>query len=110
MIRKGMYPYEYMDDFQKYEEAKPPSKNALYSKLSMKGKSDNDYEHAQQILNTMEKKSLGCYHNFYLKTVVLLLADVFETFRNTCLNHYKLDPSHFYTATGYLIKDSFWEL
>ena len=66
----------------------------------MKGISDQDYEHAQQVWNTMEKKTLGCYHDTYLATDVLLLADVFETFPNTCLKNYKLDPAHFYTATG----------
>ena len=48
----------------------------------------------------MEKKNLGCFHDMYLKTDVLLLADVFETFRDTCLQHYKLDPAHFYTVPG----------
>ena len=66
----------------------------------MKGRSDQDYEHTQQVWNTMEKETLGCYHDSYLKTDVLLLADVLETFRNTCLEHYKLDPAHFYTAPG----------
>ena len=66
----------------------------------MKGISDQDHEHAQQVRNTMEKKTLGCYHDTYLKTDVLLLADVFETFRNTCLKNYKLDPVHFYTTPG----------
>ena len=64
----------------------------------MKGINDQDIEHAQQVWNTMEKKTLGCYHNTYLKTDVLLLADVFETFRNTGLKNYKLDSAHFYTA------------
>ena len=48
----------------------------------------------------VEKKTLGCYHDTYLKTDVLLSADVFETFWNTCLKNYKLDPAHFYTAPG----------
>ena len=66
----------------------------------MKGISYQDCEHAQQAWNIMEKKTLDRYHNTYLKTDVLLLADVFETFRNTYLKNYKLDPAHFYTAPG----------
>ena len=81
-------------------QKKLPPKNALCSRLKMKDTSDQDYEHAQQVWNTMEKKNLGCYRNTYLKTDVLLLADVFETFRNTCLENYKLYPAHFYTAPG----------
>ena len=100
MIRKGVYPYEYMDSWEKFEETSLPPKDAFYSRLSMKGISDQDHEHAQQVWNTMEKKTLGCYHDTYLKTDVLLFADVFETFRNTCLKNYKLDPAHFYVAPG----------
>ena len=85
MIRKGVYPYEYMDGWEKFEETTLPAKDAFYSRLNMKGISDQDYEHAQQVWNTMEKKTLGCYHDTYLKTDVSLLMDVFETFRNTCL-------------------------
>ena len=48
----------------------------------------------------MEKKALGCYHNTYLKIDVLLLADVFETFWDTFLKHYRLEPAHFYTVPG----------
>ena len=100
MIRKGIYPYEYMDGWKKFQEISSPPKDAFYSRLNMKGISDQDYEHAQQVWNTMNKKTLGCYHDTYLKTDVLLLADVFETFRNTCLKNYKLDPAHFYIAPG----------
>ena len=64
----------------------------------MKGISDQDHEHAQQVWNNMEKKIPGCYHNTYLKTDVLLLADVLETLWNTCLKNCKLDPAHFYTT------------
>ena len=98
MIRKGVYPYEYMDGWKKFEETTLPPKYAFYSTLSMKGISDQDYEHAQQVCNTMEKKTLGYYHDTCLKIDVLLLADVFETFRNTCLKNYRLDPAHYYTA------------
>ena len=66
----------------------------------MKGISDQDYEHAQKVWNIMEKKTLRRYHDTYLKTDVLLLADVFETFWNTCLKNYKLDPAYFYTTPG----------
>ena len=98
--RKDVYPYEYMDSWKKFEETKIPPKNAFYIKLNMKSISDQDYEHAQQVWNIMEKKTLRCYHNTYLKTDVLLLTDVFKTLRNTCLGHYRLDPAHFYRATG----------
>ena len=95
MRRKGVYPYEYMDGWKKVEETSLPLKDVFYSRLNIKGIGDQDYEHAQQVWNIMEKKTLGCYHDTYLKTDVLLLADVFETFRNTCLKNYKLDPAHF---------------
>ena len=66
----------------------------------MKGISNQDYEHAQQIWNIMEKKTMGCYYDTYLETDALLLADVFETLWNTCLENYTLDAAHFYTAPG----------
>ena len=104
LIRKGVYPYEYMDGWRKFEEASLPPKHAFYSRLNMKGVSDHDYEHAQQVWYRItpehENITLGDYHDVYLATDVLLLADVFETFRNTCLKNYKLDPAHFYTAPG----------
>ena len=100
MRRKGVYPYEYMDNWEKFEEVKLPDKEAFYSKLNMTGISDKDYEHAQQVWNSMIEKTLGSYHDVYLNTDVLLLADIFENFRDTCLKHYNLDPAHFYTAPG----------
>ena len=82
--RKGVYPYEYMDDWEKFDETSLPPKNAFYSRLNIKGISDQDHEHGEKVWNIMEKKTLCCYHNTYLKIDVLLLADVFETFRNSC--------------------------
>ena len=91
MIRQGVYPYQYMDGWKKFEETSLPTKDAFYSRLNMECISDQDYEHAQQLWNTIEKKTLGCYHDTCLKTDVMLLADVLEIFRNTCLKNYKLD-------------------
>ena len=100
MIIRGVYPYEFIDSWKKFDEKHLPPKKAFYNRLNMKGISDQDYEHAQQVWNTMERKTLGCYHDTFLATDVLLLADVFETFRNACLKKFKLDPAHFYTAPG----------
>ena len=100
MIIRGVYPYEFIDSWKKFEEKNLPPKDTFYNRLNMKGISDQDYEHAQQVWNTMERKTLGCYHDTFLATGVLLLADVFETFRNACLKKFKLDPAHFYTAPG----------
>ena len=72
MIREGVYPYKYMDDWEKFEEVSLLPKDAFYSRLNMKGISDLYYEHAQQVWKTMEGKTLGCYHDIYLKTEVLL--------------------------------------
>ena len=95
MRHKGVYLYEYMDGWKKFEKTSLPSKDAFYSRLNMKGISNQDYEHAQQVWNIM-----GSYRDTCLKTDVLLLADVFETFRNTCLKNCELDPAHFYIAPG----------
>ncbi|XP_057296278.1 uncharacterized protein LOC130625239 [Hydractinia symbiolongicarpus] len=98
--RKGVYPYEYVDSFDKFNETKLPAKDAFYSKLNRTGISDADYAHAQKVWKDMKIKNMGVYHDIYLKTDVLLLADVFETFRETCLKHYQLDPANFYPAPG----------
>ena len=100
MIQKVTYPYEYMGSWKKFEKTKLPPKNVFKSKLNMKGISDSDHEYAQQVQNTMEGKSLVCYHSTYLKIGVLLWADIFENFENTCLVHYQLDTAHFYTGPG----------
>ena len=77
MRRKGIYPYEYMDGWEKLEETSLQPKDAFYSRFNMKSISDQDHEHAQQVWNIMEKNTLYCYHDTYLKTDALLLAGVF---------------------------------
>ena len=98
--RKGVYPYDYMDTEERLKEKCLPPKEAFYSKLSGRGITDKDYEHAKNVWDVFEIKTLGDYHNLYNKTDVLLLADVFENFRNICLEHYGLDPAHYLTAPG----------
>ena len=87
-----------MDGSQKFEETNLPPKDAFYNRFHRKGISDQDHEHVEKVWNIREGKALGFYHDTYLKTVVLLLAGVFETFCETCLKHYKLDPAYFYTT------------
>ena len=67
MIRKGAYPYEYMDGWKKSEETRLPPKDAFYSRLNMKGISDHDYEHTQQVWNTIEKKGPRLLSRYLLK-------------------------------------------
>ena len=97
---KGVYPYDYMDSFQKFDDTKLPSKKDFYSQLTDEDITDDDYSHAQKVWNTFNIENMGEYHDLYLKTDVNLLADVFENFRNTCLSYYKLDPCHYFTSPG----------
>ena len=98
LIKKGIYPYEYMTDWDKFKETKLPPREAFYSKLNMTGVKDEDYEHVNRVWKEFGIKNLGEYHNLYLKMDVILLANVFEAFRKVCLKNYGLDPAHFYTA------------
>ena len=100
LTRKGVYPYDYVTSINKFKETKLPSKEDFYSKLLDQGISDKDYQHANKVWNTFNCQTLQDYHDLYLTTDVLLLADVFENFRKTCLKHYKLDPCHYSTAPG----------
>jgi hypothetical protein len=98
--RKGVYPYEYVDSFERFDEARLPPKEVFYSRLSREHITDADYQHALRVWEAFGCKTFGDYQDIYLRTDVLLLADVFETFRNTSMKHYGLDPAHYYTAPG----------
>ena len=100
MIRKGVYPYDFMDSFKKFDETRLPTKEDFYSILNDEHISDEEYKHAQTVWDEFKLKTMGEYHDLYLKTDVLLLADVFENFRRTCLQYYKLDPCHYFTSPG----------
>ena len=90
----------YMNGIEKFEETKLPPKEKFFSKLNDCEVSDEDYNHAQRIWKEFRIKNLGEYRDLYLKSDVLLLADVFEEFRNVCLENYSLDPAWYYTSPG----------
>ncbi|XP_055325648.1 uncharacterized protein LOC129579533 [Sitodiplosis mosellana] len=98
--RKGVFPYEYLSGMEQLKETNLPLKADFYSKLNGEGISDDDYQFAHDIWQKFNCKTLGDYSELYLKTDVLLLADVFENFRNTCHTIYSLDPANYYTAPG----------
>ena len=100
LTRKGVYPYDYVTSIEKLRETKLPPKEAFYSILYNEEISDEDYQHAFNVWNTFNCQNLQDYHDLYLKSDVILLADVFENFRKTCLKYYKIDPCHYYTAPG----------
>ena len=100
VARKGVYPYEYMDSLEKLKETKLPPKEAFYLRLNDGGISNEDYAHALKVWRIFKMEYFKDYHELYNKVDVLLLADVFENFRNICLENYELDPAHYYTAPG----------
>ena len=100
LTRKGVYPYDYVSSNEKLSKTQLPPKEEFYSKLNDEDITDDDYQHAINVWNTFKCKTIRDYHDLYLKSDVLLLSDVFENFRNTCLHHYNLDPAHYYTSPG----------
>ena len=100
LTRKGVYPYEYVNSWDRFEETQLPSIDAFYSNLNMSSISEEDYQHTQRVWEEFGIHNLGDYHDLYLRTDVVLLANVCKASRDTCLKHYKLDPTHFYTSPG----------
>ena len=95
--RKGVYPYDYMDREEKLDEISLPPKESFYNKLNKSEISDDDYAIAVEMFNMLPRKTLKEYTSLYLKLDVLLLADVFESFRLTSLEYNKLDPLQYLT-------------
>ena len=100
MKQKGTYPYDYMDSFQKFNDTQLPIKKDFFSILYNEHITHEQYNHAQTVWNTFKLKTMGDYHDLYLKSDTLLLADIFENFRKTCLQYYKLDPCHYFSSPG----------
>jgi len=100
LLKKGIYLYEYMDSFERSTKTELPPKEEFSSKLAGKGITDDEYTHTKKDWAKFGCKTLGDYHNLYMKTNVMLLADVFENFQKVCMGKYRLDPAHYYTAPG----------
>ena len=100
MVQKGVYPYDYIDSYEKLNIDKLPSQDKFYSNLYNSSCSDEDYKQALTVWEKFECKTFLDYHNIYLQSDVLLLADVWKAFRETCFKNYNLDCLYYYTAPG----------
>ena len=101
LLRKNVYPYEYIDSFERFFETSLLDKGAFYSNLNMEGITDIDYRHAKNVFNKLNNNNnLGDYHDLYVQSDTLLLADVFINFGKVCFDIYELDPAHFLSAPG----------
>lgn len=101
VTRKGIFPYEYVDSYEKLESTvELPSQDKFYSTLTETAVNDEDYVHAKAVWRTFQCRNLAEYSDLYLKTDVLLLTDVFEAFRNVCMNLYGLETCNFMTLPG----------
>ena len=88
LLRKGVYPYEYMDSWERFDETSLPDKEAFYSNLNMEDITDVEYRHAKRVFKSLNNKNLGDYHDLYVQSDTLMLADP------------ELDPAHFLSAPG----------
>ena len=100
LLRKGVYPYEYMERWERLDEASLPDKEAFYSNLNMEDITDIDYKHAEEVFKNLNYNNLGEYHDLCVQSVTLLLADLFGNCRKTCLKVYELDAAQFLSAPG----------
>ena len=89
-----------MDNWKRFNETLLPNKEAFYSNLNTEDITDTDYMHVNKVFKEFKLKHLGEYHDLYAQSDTLLAADVFENFRNMCIQVYELDPAHFLTAPG----------
>ena len=96
LLRKRVYPYEYMNSWERFDEASLPDKKAFYSEFT-----DEDYTHAQKVFEELKIKNLGEYHDLYAQSDTLLLSGAFENFRNKYTEIYELDPAHFLSTPGW---------
>ena len=89
-----------MDFWEKFDKTTIPPKEAFYSKLNLEGTSDADYAHVQKVWEVFKIKNRGEYHDLHAQCNTLLLAYVFENFRDKCIEIFELTPAHFWTVPG----------
>ena len=102
LLQKDPCPYEYIDDWEKFSETLLLEKEDFYSHLNMEDITDADYMHIKGVCKDFEIKNVGECHDLHVHTDKLLLADVFENFRNMFLEIYEVDPAKFLSAPGLL--------
>ena len=100
LLRKGVYPYEYIDEWDKFNEKVLPGKESFYSNLTLENIRETDYAHANNVFKKFNINNLSEYHDLYVRSDTLLLADILENFRQSCLKNYELDPDHFVSLPG----------
>ena len=100
LLRKGVYPYEYRDSWEKFNETSLPSKEDFYSNLNMEDIDDIDYRHGNNVFKGFKLENLRDYHDLYVQGDTLLLGNVFNNFRDMRIKEYELDPAHFLSLPG----------
>ena len=99
--QKGIFPYEYIDSIARLKEKELPLPDDFYNSLNDEKINEESYKRAQLIWEKFGMKSLWDYHDLYLKTDILFLADVLHSFQEMCIKYYKIDPFHSYAAPGF---------
>lgn len=100
LLRKNVYCYDYIDSFEKFNETQLPPKEAFYNKLKDESISENDYQQARNVWRNFNMNTLGDFHDLYVLTDTVLLADVFEKFRDLTMDYYGLDACWYLTSPG----------
>ena len=104
LLRKGVYPYEHIDIWERFIEEQLPAIQKFYSNLNIKHINKDDYRHAQKVWSTFNVKNLGEYHDLYVQSDTAQLADIFEQFRTLCSKEYELDLAYFFTTPGFAME------
>lgn len=106
LLEKGVYPYEYMTSYDKFNETQLPSKDKFYSKLKRETISNEEYERAKRVWKLFNCKTMGDYHDLYLKIDVFLLAEVYESFRSILINETGLDPANYLSIPSFALDEA----